>query len=276
MRAALKSLCLYGHTGGCTKTTLNGLVRRGCATCDGEITDSGYEDALALLPLKSQCEQMGIPFMRISSPKPMGPELAVLMALDDLGVSQAAFDEGASLLSGLHASFWPRVSEHRHGPRHGLYVFAQLEVIRREAGDPEYMDWLYACLRSMYKPKFYEIAASMNRLYPPVESKKKASVPIARHLVDEVENNAGELRSFLASPYNARSGWPDIAVIHNSRLAWVEVKSSDKLIHSQIYNLLRLPRFLLSRMHVVQVVGKPGSPDPEDGLLEVLGNTLYL
>lgn len=264
MREALKRLVVDESATGITKTTLKGLIARDLLTDDGQLTESGYQSAIALLPLTKQCELLDLPLIQGRCESPMGPEIAVLMALDDVGVQCATFDEGMSLLAGLHAVLRPRIA---HYPliRDEMFVFASLEVVRKEMGTETYRNNLRLWLKRK-SLDHAEIAQSARNIMVLETSKKKASVRMAEAIANDIKTHADELADFLEQPYNARSGWPDIALLNNDNLLFVEVKSKDKLISSQIYNILALPKFLSERLIIVKVSGAASGQDLHESI----------
>jgi hypothetical protein len=48
------------------------------------------------------------------------------------------------------------------------------------------------------------------------------------------EKLADILLAFSAAPYDYRAGWPDLIVLQNRAMTLVEVKTSDKLLESQL------------------------------------------
>jgi len=55
-------------------------------------------------------------------------------------------------------------------------------------------------------------------------------------LFDHLGGNklADILQAFSAAPYDYRAGWPDLIVLQNRMIKFVEVKTSDKLLESQL------------------------------------------
>ncbi|WP_417837650.1 hypothetical protein [Thalassospira tepidiphila] len=269
MREALKRLVVDENATGITKTTLKGLIARDLLTDDGQLTDSGYQSAIALLPLAKQCELLDIPLIQGRCETPMGHEIAVLMALDEAGVECSAFDEGLSILAALHATLRPYILANPC-VRDEMFVFASLSVIRREIGDESYRQNISPWL-SDNRPDHAGIAQSARNLRVIETSKKKASIRLASVIADDIKGHVTELTSFLDRPYSAQSGWPDIAYLDGGKIKFIEVKASDKLISSQIYNILALPKFLAKRLLVIKVVKK----DSELPLSQALKEFLY-
>jgi hypothetical protein len=259
MREALKLLVVDEYSKGITKTTRKGLIARGMLTESGQLTESGYQQAIALLPLTKQCKMLGLPLIHCRCETPMGPEIGVLMALDNVGVDSSTFDEGLSILAALHAKLRPSILAFPQ-IRDEMFVFASLSVIRTEIGAEAYRNKLRSWLIGSGRPEHASIVRSARNLRVLESSKKKTSVTLAASIVNDISMRAGEIGEFLDSPYNARSGWPDIAFINDGCIGFIEVKTSDKLISSQIYNILALPKFLAARLLVIKVVKKDSEP----------------
>lgn len=258
MREALKRLVIDESAKGITTTTRNGLAARDLLTDNGQLTDSGYRRAVELLPLAKQCELLGMPLIQCRCETPMGPEIGVIMALDDSGIECCTFDEGLSILAALHATLRPSILAFPQ-VRDEMFVFASLEVIRREIGSDAYQEKIKPWLMG-HRPDHTGIAQSARNLHVMESGKKKVSVQIASAMASDLKHHLGELTTFLERPYNAQSGWPDIVYLDGGKINFIEVKVSDKLISSQIYNILALPSFLAKRMCVIRIAKSESAP----------------
>lgn len=258
MREALKRLVVDESAQGITKTTRKGLAARDLLTDSGQLTDSGYQSAITLLPLAKQCELLDIPLIQGRCEAPMGPEIAVLMALDEAEVECSTFDEGLSILAALHATLRPYILANPR-VRDEMFLFASLSVIRSEIGAESYRQNINSWLRNN-RPDHAGIVQSARNLRVIEGSKKKVSVRLASIIASDIKTCVDELASFLGRPYNAQSGWPDIVYLDDGMIRFIEVKTSDKLISSQIYNILALPKFLAARLLVIKVVKKDSEP----------------
>lgn len=69
-----------------------------------------------------------------------------------------------------------------------------------------------------------------------------------------VELRARMLQTYLIKPYDYRSGWPDLTVISNDGLSFIEVKTTDKFHESQLRFAGEVAGNLGLKCKVVQVV----------------------
>lgn len=57
-----------------------------------------------------------------------------------------------------------------------------------------------------------------------------------------------------------RSGWPDLTIIRNGLILWVEVKTTDKLHMSQLVTLSRMKDLLPGELKVLQITNPTVTP----------------
>jgi hypothetical protein len=54
-------------------------------------------------------------------------------------------------------------------------------------------------------------------------------------------------------PYQYRAGWPDLTLVKDGKMLWIEVKTTDKLHMSQIITLSKMKALLPGKLMVVQL-----------------------
>lgn len=110
------------------------------------------------------------------------------------------------------------------------YLEAQLTILT------EYKSELIDCATSIsdteFKSNISEICtnSSINAYYPRVQQDflyvLAETIPVSLRI--------RLLQTYMLKPYDYRAGWPDLTVIRNGELSFIEVKTTDRLHESQL------------------------------------------
>ena len=258
MRDALKS-ALDNNTCSCDKPTLDLLISR--QLCDNEmvLTPQGRIIAISISTLTKQADILSIPIneVKLSYNKP--PELDVMKHLKDCGFKHVCFTEGGIIKTLLFCMCFDEI--YKYWKRHPLC---------KEYGNDYAQSYMYMGIGSYYElleetPELHEyllnrmsevnendIVKAFNKLRSwhkdmglsedewPFKDWYGLNLEIllvAYRLLTKTKL-IGIAETFFNEPYAFGVGWADLLGIDkDSQIMQLEVKTSDKLIVSQIINM---------------------------------------
>ena len=80
--------------------------------------------------------------------------------------------------------------------------------------------------------------------------------------------------ALMENPYSYRAGWPDLTMVKDSDMFWVEIKTTDRLHMSQIMTIYRMKPLLPGNMRVVQLTKT--KPKRHGANVHINGSTLNI
>jgi hypothetical protein len=165
------------------------------------------------------------------------PESAALQLLRLEGWDGSACEGGAILLLLKSACFEYLVRVNSYGSREDTirrYTEAQFTIHKNEAA--EIVGTIQGAKRRDVLQNFAEIYADrfISSVYPGISEEFMGA------LFDSISPKLSAIASaFLEDSYQYRAGWPDLTLIRNDALRFVEVKTTDTLHASQVTILRR-------------------------------------
>jgi len=252
MKRCLRHL-VCGENVSVKSSTGSALIARGLVTEDHTLTPEGWMLSVGMLPLKEQCNLLNIPHEKISGLDFRGfPELAAWRYYTSLGYVGAYCEGGLVLLLIRSAALEALANLNTFESREDActrFTEAQLEIHKAHASQ------LLAIIRSSNATQvasaFEEIYASpmISEWYPGITT----DAVIRVFTVLGPERLAAITSAIMEAPYTYRAGWPDLTMTNGTEMLWAEVKTTDKLHHSQITTLRRMKALLPGQIRVVQL-----------------------
>lgn len=189
--------------------------------------------------LENQCRELTLPLEEIQLDYEGKPELALLKHYEDLGYI-GSFIEGYTFLTVLKALMLEKlVALNTFNDRNDActrYLEAQLTIHKDKAG--EIISSIKTTSKENYLRNLKEIFNQpfIQTEYPNLSFKCCVALfdAIDKNIFVEVANK------FVEDPYTYRSGWPDLIIVKDKEVRFIEVKTTDKLHKSQ---LLTIPTF---------------------------------
>jgi hypothetical protein len=235
---------------------------------------------LSRRPLRAQCEALGLRMDQVRMNYTGRPEVAMRERFIQSGAEMALFDEGKSLHGLLHAMLLPLLYPlgARHwgpegkyaagghcrsfsGVRSYLYLtfFAYPDLLPSNPDLPDKM------VKRVATSTGDDIRAGWSKIC--VWNKDNTWIPHLSHTVSvqqmvrlyEIVTRPRLVRIMeqilrAPSPLFYSSGWPDLTIVNDSLLSLVEVKTTDKLNHSQIRTIGDMKDATELDVSVVQVL----------------------
>ena len=256
MEIILRDAYAGENINGANRTYLKGLISRDLLSDDLSLTEQGRLHSLCRLPLVSQCEDIGVPMQTMEWDKSEKPEIWVSNYYSELGLVNAYCEGGAIglVIKGLCLDALTRTS-YFYGSDISAREDACLGGIVTLASKSEIeLSEIIAAIHGTNKSKY--LSACEEILSYPMISEWYPGVTMA--FVDKMyealsKSEYERIARWVAVDSAHRNGWPDITLIKDGRACFVEVKTTDKLHHSQLITIPSLLGLLDSSIKVLKL-----------------------
>lgn len=207
------------------------------------------------MSLIKQCEKLSLQYEEVELNYSGRPEKAALEFFEEQGYVGYC-NEGSLILNVLKALMLDKLAELNifkdRGDACSRYLEAQLTILS------EHTDVLVNSIKQTNREKFItNFQEIINTPY--IKSKyPELSIDIAIAVFDALGINdfINVAYKISENPYNFRKGWPDLTIIKNKELRFVEVKTTDKLKKSQIETIPEMNSILPCLFSVLKVSAK--------------------
>lgn len=253
MKKLLKAV-VRGEVNSFSKNTLNALITRGFAHEEGRLTNEGWRQAVVMLPLREQCNQLGIGYDTLPNllPSPH-PEMSAFKYFQSQGFKGAYCEGGPILLLIKAACLGLLVKLNTFSSRNDAcnrFTEAQLTI------NQQHSDLFTSAIKnsscSEVIRNFEEIYNSLmiQECYPGITS--DAIAALYKYIG---ANKLAEITAaIIEAPYVYRAGWPDLTITNEHQIVWGEVKTTDRLHMSQVTTLQRMKSILPGSVKVIHLV----------------------
>lgn len=230
------------------------LVKRGFLDLAGALTNDGWKQAIAMLPLVEQCHHLGITHEKLRGLAfKRTPEIAAWRHFSSIGYVGGYCEGGPILLLIRSAALNVLAKLNPFGSRQDActrFTEAQLFILH------EHSDLILSEVRSATREgliqNFTEIYNS-----PIIQEWHPGLTPGAMASIFDTltSGHLAEITlAIMEDPYKYRAGWPDLTMANGTELLWAEIKTTDRLHMSQITTLHRMMALLPGKIRVIQLV----------------------
>lgn len=207
---------------------------------------------IAQLPLAEQCLQLEITLEKLEGlPYGKKPEIDALKHFSVQGYVGACCEGGPVLLL-IRAAALDVLAQINFRDRSDActrFTEAQLTIYKESS------ELILNAIRNTDEAQivrhFNEIYMfpQIPRYYPGLTAKIMSSLFAAIG----AERLAQITAAVMENPYSYRAGWPDLTMVKDSGMFWVEIKTTDRLHMSQVMTISRMKPLLPGNMRVVQL-----------------------
>lgn len=188
---------------------------------------------MARLSLEQQCKNISLELHEISLQYEGDPEPALLRYFESLGYI-GSHVEGATILTALKALMLDALTEHNifqdRKDACCRYLEAQLTILKDRT------DLLVSSIAKTNRKSFIRNAneilsqSFIKGLYPSL------TVDCLLAIFDAIDTNVFQnvVIKISEDPYGYRAGWPDLTIVKDKEVQFIEVKTTDKLHNSQL------------------------------------------
>ncbi|EHA6959117.1 VRR-NUC domain-containing protein [Vibrio parahaemolyticus] len=234
------------------RSTLKALKERNLLGSDYCLNHAGKNYAISKMPLKKQCSEMSLELEIVNLHYTEKPEIALLNNYKSVGYVGSSL-EGIGMFTVLKALMLDKLAEHNiyqsRADACGRYLEAQLTILEDRA---EEIIWSMADVNEKrYVANFNEIITTPFIAHEYPELSLEFGLAIFRAI--DVSTFISLAKLIVTEPYSYRSGWPDLTLIKNDTVLFVEVKTSDKLHASQIATIPAIRNILPYEFKVVKI-----------------------
>jgi hypothetical protein len=257
---SMKKILMDAYNGNCVssanKTQLKGLVSRNYLNSEFNITEEGELYIISMLPLVSQCEKLNLPIQVLEWDKSKKLEIWTLQYFSSLGFTGAYCEGGAIglVLKGLCLDSLTKTS-HFYGTcinaredacLKGIVTLAgknenQLNSIIKEIHATDCSKYLAACEEILSYP-------AINEWYP----------GLSMNFLEKMYNSLTKdeyclIAKWIAMNTEHRNGWPDLTLVKEGIVRFIEVKTTDKLHNSQLITIPAIKHLINADVQVVKL-----------------------
>ena len=216
------------------KSTIKALRRR--ELIDVEITSFGKRTAISMMPLKIQCEELSLELETIKLIYTGRPESALLSYYKSRGYVGVSC-ESIGIFTVLKALMLNKLVKYNSfGEREDAITRGlQAQFVILTSNIDEIILEISSVTKLEYMQNFKEII----QLDILALDHPELSLEFASAMYDSISNDLfiEVARKISESPYDYRNGWPDLTLIKDKTVLFVEVKTSDKLHESQLITI---------------------------------------
>lgn len=207
------------------------------------------------MSLIKQCQKLSLKYEEIELNYSGSPEVAALEYYQIQGYI-GSYNEGGLILNVLKALMLDELTKlntfKERTDACSRYLEAQLKILNK------YTDRIINCInntnRARFISNFTEIinTPSVKKEYP------KLNVKMATSLFDAISTKDFINIAYKISedPYTFRKGWPDLTIIKNNEVRFIEIKTTDKLQKSQMLTIPVMRTILPYIFSVLKITNK--------------------
>jgi hypothetical protein len=237
--------------------TIKALVGRGLVDTNGNITPLGSIKAMERLPLREQCRAISIGISTSPWDLTSTPEIYCYNAFAQQG-HVGSYCEGGGFGAAIKALcldalteasifFGTCIDAREDACLKGVVGLAHIEKAKLET----VLKQIQQTSKEKYLAAFSEIISYslIREWYPGL------SLEFADALFDAVPKAHFErLARWVSKAPEHRNGWPDLTLVKDGRLKFIEVKTTDKLHHGQFVTIPALISEIGADISVLQLV----------------------
>lgn len=252
-RMLLKSLLLErANLKSHSRNTFKALQKKELLNGEDVLTKKGFLKSLELISLEQQCKFLSLN-LDIKTFKSLDfPEFQAYKWFKSQGFV-GTFCEGGAILTVLKALTLDKLTElNSFNSREDActrFLEAQFTILKNHKND--LLNSISKTSETRFLHNFSEIInfESIKEYYPGL------SIEFAKHFARSLDREVFSkiADKFFQSPYDYRKGWPDLTLINENQVKFVEIKTTDKLHHSQIRIIDKFSPLIPAKFEVLKL-----------------------
>lgn len=253
MNKSIMNLYKNGNLEDFNKSTLKALNQRKIINLNGQLTEFGERYAISRLPLAKQCEAINLKLETVKLHYTGRPESAALAHFRSLGYEGVSC-EGIGFLTVLKALMLNKLAEYNpfneRNDACSRYLEAQLTILKDKIND--ILSEINNVTKEQYITNFKEI---ISQSFIALEY-QELNIEFASVIHDAVDRELfyKVACKIVEDPYLYRNGWPDLTIVKNGNIEFVEVKTTDKLHESQLITIPTMREILPFNFYVIRLI----------------------
>jgi len=252
MSLAIEKIYKTNSLEGIHNSILKSLEKQNLLSSNRVLTDIGKRYAILNLPLNQQCSALSIPYETIDISYNKKPEPIVLQHYQKLGYLGIC-SEGIGILTILKALMLDKLIEYNifkdRDDACNRYLEAQFTTLQDRLN--EIILSISSISKNQYLKNFKEIISQpyIALSYPDL------STAFASAMYDAIDTNIfiKIAKQFAEDPYTYRKGWPDLTLVKDKEVLFIEIKTNDKLHESQLITIPIMSKILPFRFSICKI-----------------------
>ncbi len=252
MKIVLRSLIEGNTIGDLNKNSIQSLRSRLLINDHNQLTRTGWILAISYAKLDRQCKFLGIHLEELEIDYSNFPEKSALKYFENNGYI-GTNAEGGAILNVIKALMLEKLYEHNlfkdRADACCRYLEAQFTILN--SNKLELISSIKTTSKELFLNNFLEIISTdfISGLYPELK------MEFAEAFYEAIDLNyiISIANKFSEDPYKYRSGWPDLILIKDNKIQFVEVKTSDKLHINQIETISAMKELVPYEFKVIKL-----------------------
>lgn len=260
MKAALKEI--FNNSSNKTnikKSTLKALKTRHLIDDSCCLTQEGWLYSMCSISLKKQCEILNLDIQTMQWQKQNKPEAFALNHFAQKGYIGSYCELGGLglVLKGLSLDAIAKTSVFKDDPE-VAYIRACLGgIVCLAYNTKEELDIIFSEIYETNKSKFLKSCEDILSFDLIHEWYPGLTLEFAEACFDAISKTTLiKLASWVSLSSKHRNGWPDLTLIKDQKLTFIEIKTSDKLHESQLVTIPALKDTLQENVSILKLVNQ--------------------
>jgi hypothetical protein len=220
-----------------------------------QLTQRGYSKALECIPLPRQCSELLLDLETIELVYDGNPEQALLSYYESQGYTGLNI-EGVGIITILKAIMLNLLHKYNSFKDREDACVRALEA--QFSLNPTKLNEIILSISSTTRQEFIDNFKEIISK-PFIASRyPELSLNFATAIYDSIDKNIfiAIAKKIAETPYTYRNGWPDLTLIKDNKVSFVEVKATDKLHISQLITIPIMREITQLSFHVCKVIKK--------------------
>lgn len=243
------------------KNTIKALVSRNLVDASGNVTPLGSIKAIERLPLREQCQSISVELSTYPWDSTSTPEIYCFNTFAQQGYV-GTYCEGGGFGAAIKALCLDALTE--SSIFYGTCIDAREDaclkgVVGLAHIEPPKLETVFNQIKKTSKKHYLAAFTEINSYSLIREWYPGLSLEFAEALFDAVPKaHFEQLARWVSQDPTHRNGWPDLTLVKDGCLKFVEVKTTDRLHHSQLVTIPSLVREIGADISVLKLVSSRG------------------
>lgn len=247
MKSTLMSVFHTSNSDKLNKGTLKSLATRGLLTENKTLTYKGWLQAMGFLSLNQQCELLGLKCSTTNWQKNTKPELFAFDSFTKLGYIGSYCEAGGIglVLKSLSLDALTATSFFKNSPDVARSDACLCGIVCLAHKNSDELEIVYEDISKTNKAKFLASCSEIleydmiNEWYPGL------TIEFAEAMFDTFSKETfKKIAKWISQSVEHRNGWPDLTLVKDGKVKFVEIKTTDKLHRSQLITMPALKNML--------------------------------
>ncbi len=239
------------------KGTVKSLITRRLLSKDGILTHEGWIQAMEFLSLKQQCALLDLQCSTEKWQRNTKPELYAFDAFKRLGYTGSYCEAGGIglVLKSLSLDALTSTSFFKDDPETARTRACLGGIVFLAHKNKDELEIVYDDIRKTDKIKFLASCEEILEYDLIHEWYPGLTVEFAEAMFEALSKETFvEIAEWISQSVEHRNGWPDLTLVKDGQVKFVEIKTTDKLHRSQLITIPSLKKDLKQSVELLKLV----------------------